>query len=325
MKILCATELTRKSDAAVDRAALLATRLDAELVLLHAVPHSTFESVLEQSLRASMERMKERTRAPHWRHALAPNTMVRIGSAADVVARAAEEIGADLVVLGPHDRETRGALAGTTAARVLSERRWPVLIARQPVHGAYRGVLLALDLYPESAAVIRAAESLVLRDETSASVVHSCHVPYNALLDAAGMDQRTIADFPGMVTAQAHDNIVELLARESDGSIDYRVTVSRDTAATAIEKVAGRLQPDLIVMGTRGHGPVRRALLGSVATRVMESAMTDVLVVPEQKTAALPRASVMTRGAVRSAVALSAAEESHWGRARKTSSPMRPR
>ena len=300
MKILCATDLTLKSDAAVDRAGVLADQLDAELVLLNAVPHSAFASVLEQGLQSSMEKMKERTRAPQWRHVMAPNTMIRIGSAAEVVARTAEEIGADLVVLGPHDRETSGALAGTTATRVLSERRWPVLIARQPVHGGYRRVLLALDLNPESAAVIRAAESLVLRGETKASVVHSCHIPYNALIDIAGMHQQTIADFPGMVTAQARDNILELLERESGGSIDYSVTISRDSAAVAIETVAGELKPDLIVMGTRGHGPVRRALLGSVASRVRESVMMDVLVVPEHMTVASPRASLATRGTAHS-------------------------
>ena len=313
MKILCATDLTLKSDAAVDRAGVLATQLDAELVLLHVVAHSAFASVLEQRLRSSMERMKERTRPPQWRHALAPNTIIRIGDARDVISRTAEEIGADLVVLGPHSRETRGALMGTITAHLLNERRWPVLIARQPVHGSYRRVLMALDLNPESAAVIRVAESLVLRDETKASVVHSCNVPYNALLDAASMDQQTIADFPGMVTAQARENLAELLERESGGAIDYSVIVSRNSPVMAIEKAAGRLQPDLIIMGTRGHGPVRRALLGSVASRVMESAMTDVLVVPERKTIEPPRASLMTRGISRAAAASSAAMDSRAG------------
>jgi len=313
MKVLCATDLTLKSDAAVDRAGVLATQLDAELVLLHVVAPSAFASVLEQRLQSSMERMKERIRPPQWRHTLAPNTIIRIGGAAEVVSRTAEEIGADLVVLGPHSREARGALMGTITARLLNERQWPVLIARQRVHGSYRRVLMALDLNPESAAVIRAAETLVLRDETKASVVHSCHVPFNALLDAAGMDQQTIADFPGMVIAQARENIAELLERESGGSIDYSVIVSRSSAAVAIEKVAGRLQPDLIILGTRGHGPVRRALLGSVASRVMESVLTDVLVVPERKTAGSPRVSPMTHGISQSAAALSVAKDSRGG------------
>lgn len=308
MKILCATDLTLKSDAAVDRAGVMATQLDAELVLLHVVEHSAFASVLEQRLQFSMERMKERTRAPQWRHALAPSTIIRIGDAPELVSRAAEDIGADLVVLGPHSRETRGALMGTITARLLNERQWPVLIARQPVHGSYRRVLMALDLNPESAAVIRAAELLVLRDETKASIVHSCHVPYNALLDAAGMDQQAIGDFPGMVTTQARENLAELLKQESAGSIDYRVIVSRNSPAVAIEKAAGDVQPDLIIMGTRGHGPLRRALLGSVASRVMESATTDVLVVPEHKVVSR-RASPMTRGITQTAATRSAAKD----------------
>jgi len=312
MKILCATDLTLKSDAAVDRAGVMATQLDAELVLLHVVEHSAFASVLEQRLQFSMERMKERTRAPQWRHALAPNTIIRIGGAPEVISRTAEDIGADLVVLGPHSRETRGALMGTITARLLNERQWPVLIARQSVHGSYRRVLMALDLNPESAAVIRAAESLVLRDETEASIVHSCHVPYNALLDAAGMDQQAIADFPGIVTAQARENLADLLEQESAGSIDYSVVVSRNSPAVAIEKAAGDLQPDLIVMGTRGHGPLRRALLGSVASRVMESATTDVLVVPEHKVES-PRVSPMTRGISQTAATRSAAKDPRGG------------
>jgi universal stress protein E len=312
MKILCATDLTLKSDAAVDRAGVMATQLDAELVLLHVVEHSAFASVLEQRLRFSMERMKERTRAPQWRHALAPNTIIRIGGVPELVSRTAEDIAADLVVLGPHSRETRGALMGTITAHLLNERRWPVLIARQPVHGSYRRVLMALDLNPESAAVIRAAESLALRDAAKASIVHSCHVPYNALRDAAGMDLQSIADFPGMVTAQARENLAELLERESGGAIDYSVIVSRNSPAMAIEKAAGRLQPDLIIMGTRGHGPVRRALLGSVASRVMESAMTDVLVVPERKVVS-PRVSPMTRGISQPAAARSTATDPRGG------------
>jgi nucleotide-binding universal stress UspA family protein len=317
MKILCATDLTLKSDAAVNRAGVLATQLDAELVLVHVVAYSACASVLEQCLQSSMEMMKERTRPPQWRHALAPNTIIRIGDAPEVVSRTAGEIGADLVVLGPHSGKTRGALVGNITARLLNERQWPVLIARQPARGSYRRVLMALGLNQESAAVIRAAESLVLSDETKASVVHSCHVPYNALLDDAGMDQQTIADFPGMVTAQARENIAQLLERVSGGSIDYSVVVSRNSAAVAIEKAAGRLQPDLIIMGTRGHGPVRRALLGSVANTVMESAMTDVLVVPEQKP--------LTRGILQPAARLSAATGLTRKLAMKESLSVRPR
>jgi nucleotide-binding universal stress UspA family protein len=282
MKILCATDLTPRSEAAVDRAGLLAAHLDAELVLLHVVQSSSSASSLEQQLREAGEQMRARSRAPLWRHGPAPNTIIRIGNPAQMLSRTAEEIAADLVVLGPHrPRAARDALAGTTAARMLSERRCPVLIVHEPVRGAYRNVVLALDLTPSSANIVRAAESLVLHADSNASIVHSCHVPYTDMLDSSGVSKNTIARYAETIVGQAQQEIGELLSRVSNGSILYSVTVRKDDVVRAIEKAAERVQPDLIVMGTRGHGPVRRALLGSVANRVLAAATTDVLVVPE--------------------------------------------
>ena len=290
MKILCATDLMPKSDAAVDRAGVLAAQLDAELHLLHVVPPASSASELEQHIREANEHMRARIRPPRWRHGPAPHTAVRIGSPAQMLMRTAAELKADLVVLGPHGRRvTRDALAGTIAARMLSERRCPVLIVREPVQGEYRDVLLALGLHPSSAAIIHAAESLVLRDDMNASIVHSCHIPYTAMLDSSGISAEAVAGYGGMITRRAQAEIRELLARESDGSIQYNVTVRKDPAAIAIEKAARRTQPDVIVMGTRGQGPLRRALLGSVANRILKTATTDVLVVPEVRAAPAKR------------------------------------
>lgn len=272
-----------KSDPAIDRAAVMAAQLNAELHLLHVVPPAGSASELEQHLRHANEQMKERIRAPRWRHGRAPHTAVRIGSPAQMLKRAAAEVRADLVVLGPHGpRVSRDALAGTIAARMLGERRCPVLIVREPVQGAYRDVLLALGLHDSSSAIIRGAESLVLRDGMNASIVHSCHFPYTAMLDSYGITAGEIAGYSGMITAQAREEMQTLVARHSSGTIQYNLMVRKQPPAMAIEMAARRMQPDIIVMGTRGHGPVRRALLGSVASRILKAVRTDLLVVPEE-------------------------------------------
>jgi hypothetical protein len=56
---------------------------------------------------------------------------------------------------------------------------------------------------------------------------------------------------------------------------------------TAILSADSTLKPDLVVLGTRGYGRFRRALLGSVAAEVMHTLQCDVLLVPERASRAV--------------------------------------
>jgi nucleotide-binding universal stress UspA family protein len=51
-------------------------------------------------------------------------------------------------------------------------------------------------------------------------------------------------------------------------------------AAHVIAEIAKEERADLIVVGTRGHGPLPGLLLGSVAHRLVQIAHCPVLVVP---------------------------------------------
>jgi len=56
-------------------------------------------------------------------------------------------------------------------------------------------------------------------------------------------------------------------------------------AAGVINEQAARWNADLVVMGSRGHGPVGQLALGSVAARVLASSTVPVLVVPPRDVA----------------------------------------
>jgi nucleotide-binding universal stress UspA family protein len=58
--------------------------------------------------------------------------------------------------------------------------------------------------------------------------------------------------------------------------IDTRVV--RGRPASALLEEANALQPDLIVIGSRGHGPLATVLVGSVSTEVVDHAPCPVLV-----------------------------------------------
>jgi nucleotide-binding universal stress UspA family protein len=63
-----------------------------------------------------------------------------------------------------------------------------------------------------------------------------------------------------------------------DGGLEATVEVR--SGSPAEELVLASPELDLLVVGSRGYGPVRRALLGTVSARVAEAAACPVLVVP---------------------------------------------
>lgn len=80
------------------------------------------------------------------------------------------------------------------------------------------------------------------------------------------------------VMAGANDAIDRTLAALSTtAAIERRVEVGK--AGDAICRLAGELSSDVVVVGSRGRGAVRRALLGSVSTHVVHSAPCPVVVV----------------------------------------------
>lgn len=68
-------------------------------------------------------------------------------------------------------------------------------------------------------------------------------------------------------------------ARLHDAGIAGRLIEARGDPGKVLVQHATEARADLIVVGTRGHGPVGRALLGSASTAVVHHAPCDVLVV----------------------------------------------
>jgi nucleotide-binding universal stress UspA family protein len=73
---------------------------------------------------------------------------------------------------------------------------------------------------------------------------------------------------------------VEALCAEGLDATFTLVTGASAEAAHSIADVAGREDADLIVVGTRGHGPIAGVIIGSVTQRLLHVAPCPVLAVP---------------------------------------------
>jgi universal stress protein E len=282
MRILCATDLLPKSDAAIERAGILSDQLSADLTLLHVVVPGESQQALEQTLQRASSEMQRRVRPPRWRAQSAPIVAVHAGSVAKIILDAATQAQARLLILGPHrKRPLRDALEGTIAEKALATNNYPVLVVRDEASQPYRRVLLALDASDASASAIRAAESLVITPNVEVTVVHAHRPPYEGMLYSADVGPDTVARYAENWKREANQSVRELLNYESEDAARYHIHVEQKPAAPGILQAIEYFSPDLLVVGTRGGSRLRRALVGSVANRVLNETGCNVLIVPE--------------------------------------------
>jgi nucleotide-binding universal stress UspA family protein len=135
--ILVPIDHSASAEQALDYAVELATKLDAKLTLLTAIGVPSYGvPELGVGITAAMidnlvgDNQRALDQLATSRKAVA-KTLVRVGDARDVILQTADEIGADLIVMGTHGR--RGisrALLGSVAEMVVRTSQIPVLTVR---------------------------------------------------------------------------------------------------------------------------------------------------------------------------------------------------
>jgi nucleotide-binding universal stress UspA family protein len=142
---------------------------------------------------------------------------------------------------------------------------------------------LALDRSGSSASALRAAEALFLKDPAvRATVVHALEPPYEQMLTSASIAPNAITLYAEAWKREATVVLRDLLTRSSHDLSRYDMILDETRPAAAVQNVARQINPDLLVLGTRGKSSMRGAVLGRAANRILASASTDVLIVPDR-------------------------------------------
>jgi nucleotide-binding universal stress UspA family protein len=222
---------------------------------------------------------------------------VEHGSPAKKLFGLAERGQAELIVLGSTHRGSRGRVApGSVAEHLLNGARCRLAIA--PRGYARARATLAADASAEEADAVSAGTvPPSVREEPRVIGVgfNGTLEAHGALEEAAELARRAAAsmrvvavDAPppkqlepqaaaetaGRLQASLHDAVAELPSELRA----LPVYVKGEPAEKLLEQAGEGV--DLLVLGSRGFGPVLRLLLGSVAGRVIRDAPCPVLVMP---------------------------------------------
>jgi nucleotide-binding universal stress UspA family protein len=195
-------------------------------------------------------------------------------SPAAIIKEVAEGEAADTIVLGsPHRGPVGRTLLGSVAEAVLHGAPCETAIAPHGYadlgHGPFATIAVAFDGTPEAKAALGRARELAEASRAALRILTVVSPPV-ALPGAVG--------YAPVSPADPEKTIEEGLAAAGAAiPVDSRRLDGAPAAALAEACEDG---VDLLVVGSRGHGPMARVVLGSVSTRLVETAPCPVLVVP---------------------------------------------
>jgi nucleotide-binding universal stress UspA family protein len=203
---------------------------------------------------------------------------VEKGSPSDALQALAEKGEADLIVLGSTHRAHIGSVApGSVAEHLLHGARCRLVIAPKGYgsedhsQDRLRVAAVGFDGMAESYAALEEAAKLAYKFGGSLRVIGvATPVPPMGAAAAAQAGAEAGPDFQTQLNAAVAQLPPEIRA--------LPVYERGDPVRKLLE--AAEMGIDLLVLGSRGFGPMMRLLIGSVSSRVIREAPCPVLVVP---------------------------------------------
>ncbi|ESR24910.1 universal stress protein [Lutibaculum baratangense] len=274
--VVAATDLSKRGDRAVDRAALIARGAGAELLVLHVVdddqPRGIVQGLVAEAEEYLSAEVAARAGSVPARH------LVVTGDIYVALHEEAASAGAGLIVAGDHRHSAiRDVFRDTTIERLVRLSSVPVLIARRPEAKPYLRALLGV----ESGEAMELAHVIdgwgEVRPEQLV-ILHAFDALAAGLMAYAGASREDIEahgrEMAEGLAERLHATLDAQLARRT------RLRVLEGEPAALMQETAERENCDLIVVSTHARRGLMRGLLGSVSSALLRRGTTDLLIVP---------------------------------------------
>jgi nucleotide-binding universal stress UspA family protein len=279
--ILCPTDLTPESDAALRYAVALAGAYEARLTVCHCAeaPSPVDETAREKFGKRVESCVRQWTGVGHCPPADFEGIVIE-GHPSEAIVKTAAERHVDLIVMSSRRRPVAAALLGSVTEAVCRTAPCPVLVTH-PDEREWAGltscdidlrkILVAQDFSIESELALQLATSLAQEYQAE---LHLLHVLPVALAKAA-------AGLPPGVESDFHRAALALQRSVPDEAYLWCKVVQAVECGQPYREIlsyAEENEIDLICMGVHGAGFAMRALFGSNTDRVLRQAPCPALI-----------------------------------------------
>lgn len=282
-RVLVGYDGSEYADDALVLGQMIARRADAELVLASVLPTPVEGGWIPSPAPEAFDEMIAEAKADLEAKAGPIGATAEVDDSSSVsygLQTIGRRIGADLVVIGSSDKAEQGKTrAGNKARQLMSGAETAVAIAPSGFRdrpGLDR-IGVGVDGSPESRLATEAAVDLT-PDGATLKVIGVAS-GYGDEWGRWGTTYPLAEITEG--TRKATAELLDQVAGETPGRIVAEKVQLEGAAATRLTESSAGL--DLLCLGSRAYGPVRRVLLGSVSSDVVNQAACAVLVVPRSE------------------------------------------
>ena len=289
--ILCPTDFSPLSKRAVRIATRAARDLRAKLTILHVDEVSSMNvtdfMVLEGLRQESLRRIEKRISSLQKTQDLSlVRFVIEEGNPHEVIVDQANELGADLLVMGTHGESGWKALhLGSIAERVLHVSPTPVLFIpdmgqRDPFLRKTKRILLCADLGYTSEETVAYAIDLATTFEAELEVLNVAY-PSDELFPELGSfwARSDLVEIKAELERKRTDALEKLLPPSATKKLKVRMAVKEGEPHEVIDQTAHERRIDLIVMGAQGRGQSELGWIGSTTQKVLRLGACATLVV----------------------------------------------
>lgn len=277
-KLMMATDLSARSDRALERAVSLAREHGASLTVVHVVDDHLPASLADMQKDAATSAIHKHVRELSADNGPPVSIEVIFGRAHAAIVEMSEKTGAEMIVLGMHREDAfKDMFRGTTVERIIRAANVPTLLVKDRVSGPYRQIMVGVDFSVYSRRAVEFAVKFAKGGHFS--LVHAYDVPFKGFLHGDDIRSEVSKRHELQFTQMMDQEMASILGGLEVPAARLDRIMQEGTARGVLNQQISRLKPDLLVVGTHGRTGVAHAFLGSIAEEMLSMPPCDVLAV----------------------------------------------
>jgi len=269
-KILIPYDFSETADLSLEHAVFMAKLLQAEITLLHIVETVSFTSAITHAFggfekkieTATNEKLEEIAKNIHMKSGVKLSIRTEVGRIYKKICQVAKEMEIDIIVMGSHGTSGYQKFSvGTNTSRVVQEASCPVISVHTHAKGlGFKKIVVPIDDSHESRQKVPFAIELARK--------YGSHIHIVGLITFGDEDLRRKFKIK---VEQVEEWVVQ-----HDLKYDTRYMEGSDLAGMTM-KAAEEADADLLVIMTEQEPSITGFLLGTYASKVVNSSSVPVL------------------------------------------------